>query len=303
MSGHIFWLPSYPKSGNTLLRSILISLFFTNDGIFNLNMISAISQFENSSLIYKNKKIFGDDFNNINELAIFYKHILKLQEKNILNYTEDFRFYKSHSGNFSIGDHAFTKEQNIRGYIYIIRDPRDVCISWSKHLGISIDQSIKFMTNELQSLQWVESNKDNNYFKEEKKPSSFLSSWDKHVISWIIPKWKIPKLIIKYEDLVYKKEIILNNLINFFESKYGFKFTNLEIKKQNILESTSFNKFKNEEKNFGFNESSDKNKNAFFSVGKKNQWKNILNKNQIKTINNNSSFRKIMNKFNYEISS
>ena len=55
MTGHIFWLPSYPKSGNTLLRSILISLFFTNDGIFNLKMIGAISQFENSILIYKNK--------------------------------------------------------------------------------------------------------------------------------------------------------------------------------------------------------------------------------------------------------
>ena len=61
MSKHIFWLSSYPKSGNTLLRSILISLFFTNDGIFNLKMISKIAQFEGERLIYENKNIFKND--------------------------------------------------------------------------------------------------------------------------------------------------------------------------------------------------------------------------------------------------
>ena len=40
MSNHIFWVASYPKSGNTLLRSILISLFFTSDGIFNYKINS-----------------------------------------------------------------------------------------------------------------------------------------------------------------------------------------------------------------------------------------------------------------------
>ena len=52
MSKHIFWLSSYPKSGNTLLRSILIPLFFTNDGIFDLKMISKIVQFEEEKLVY-----------------------------------------------------------------------------------------------------------------------------------------------------------------------------------------------------------------------------------------------------------
>ena len=83
MSKHIFWLSSYPKSGNTLLRSILISLFFTNDGIFNLNMINKIEQFEKIGLIYKNRNIFKNDLKKINNLDIFYKYILELQKKNI----------------------------------------------------------------------------------------------------------------------------------------------------------------------------------------------------------------------------
>jgi len=303
MSKHIFWLSSYPKSGNTLLRSILISLFFTNDGIFNLKMLDSIEQFEKVGLIDKNKKIFKNDLEKINKKRIFYKYILELQKKNILNFNEDFKFFKSHSGNFSIAGHAFTKEENIRGYIYLVRDPRDVCISWSKHMGITIDESIKFMTNDFASLLWNNFTQQPNFIKDEIMPGQLLSSWDKHIISWVDVKWTVPKLIIKYEDLVYKKELVLNHIISFFISNYGFKFDNLDIKKLNIIKSTSFNKLKKEEKIFGFKEKSDKHNKGFFSVGEKDQWKKLLSKEQINRINNNTSFRKIMNRFNYEISS
>ena len=72
MSNHIFWLSSYPKSGNTLLRSILVSLFFTEDGNFNLKLITKIKQFETDNLIYRNKNIFKNDYSKINDIAIFF---------------------------------------------------------------------------------------------------------------------------------------------------------------------------------------------------------------------------------------
>tara|TARA_B100001175_G_C19397146_1_gene584370 strand:- start:55 stop:966 length:912 start_codon:yes stop_codon:yes gene_type:complete len=303
MSKHIFWLSSYPKSGNTLLRSILIPLFFTNDGIFDLKMISKIVQFEEEKLVYENRNIFKNDLEKIKNLNVFYKYIIELQKKNILNFNEDFKFFKSHSGNFGIAGHNFTKEENIRGYIYLVRDPRDVCISWSKHMGITIDESIKFMTNDFASLRWNDSSKNPDFFNDKIQPAQLLSSWDKHVISWVDVKWTVPRLIIKYEDLVYKKKLVLDNIISFFQTNYGFKFDNLDIKKLNIIKSTSFNKLKKEEKISGFKEKSNKNNNSFFSVGEKNQWEKMLSKKQIDRINNNTSFRKIMNRFNYEISS
>ena len=303
MSKHIFWLSSYPKSGNTLLRSILIPLFFTNDGIFDLKMISKIVQFEEEKLFYENRNIFKNDLEKIKNLNVFYKYIIELQKKNILNFNEDFKFFKSHSGNFGIAGHNFTKEENIRGYIYLVRDPRDVCISWSKHMGITIDESIKFMTNDFASLRWNDSSKNPDFFNDKIQPAQLLSSWDKHVISWVDVKWTVPRLIIKYEDLVYKKKLVLDNVISFFQTNYGFKFDNLDIKKLNIIKSTSFNKLKKEEKISGFKEKSNKNNNSFFSVGEKNQWEKMLSKKQIDRINNNTSFRKIMNRFNYEISS
>lgn len=297
MSKHIFWLSSYPKSGNTLLRSIIISLFFTQDGVFNIKLFPMISQFERQKLIYENKHLFRDDFKKINDVPTLYKYLLKIQEKKALNFNQDFKFFKSHSGNFSIGDNNFTIEENIRGMIYIIRDPRDVCISWSKHLNKSIDNTIKFMTNDLQTLYWKEGKR--KIFDEKNRPSSFLSSWDKHVSSWTLTKWQVPKMIIKYEDLISDKEKTILKLVDFFSKNYEFKFKNLDNKINNILKTTKFEKLKKEEEQFGFKEAPKGN--VFFSVGQKNQWYNKLSKKQLLKIEKN--FRKTMEMFNYKINS
>ena len=39
------WLASYPKSGNTLTRSLLAGYFFSEDGIFDFKLLKNIKQF------------------------------------------------------------------------------------------------------------------------------------------------------------------------------------------------------------------------------------------------------------------
>jgi hypothetical protein len=295
MSNHIFWLSSYPKSGNTLLRSILVSLFFTEDGNFNLKLITKIKQFETDNLIYRNKNIFKNDYSKINDIAIFYKYILKLQEKQVLKIDSDFQFFKTHSGNFIIGDSYFTKKENIRGLIYIIRDPRDVCVSWSKHKKSSIDDTIKFMTNATQTLWW--GSEKEKIFDEKDKPSRVLSSWDKHVTSWTTQSWDVPSMVIRYEDLVFDKKNTIFKIVEFFSKNFNFEFKNIEKKIENILLTTQFEKFQKHENKYGFAEAPEGNK--FFSVGKSEQWLNKLSTNQVKKIEN--AFKKTMDLYNYKI--
>ncbi|MDA9748684.1 sulfotransferase domain-containing protein [Pelagibacteraceae bacterium] len=296
MSNHIFWIASFPKSGNTLTRAIISSLFFTNDGNFSLEKLSNINQFEKTAIIVKNKKIFGEDFNNLNDTSTFYKYMHKLQTKEVLGFNQDFIFLKTHSGLYEIGGNPFTKKETTRGIIYIIRDPRDVCISWSKHLDLSFDKIIDFMTNEFASSPWVEPSSSQVYFENDKRPKSFLSSWDKHVVSWTSQSWGVPVKVIKYEDLVYNKNIVLKDIVNFFIENYNFKFIGIEDKIRNILISTDFNKLKKEEKEKKFFGNK---KHDFFSVGKKDQWKEVLSTKQIEKIEN--KFKYIMRKFGYKL--
>ena len=41
----IFWIASYPKSGNTWLRLLLSSYLYSKDGIFDQSLLSKIGQF------------------------------------------------------------------------------------------------------------------------------------------------------------------------------------------------------------------------------------------------------------------
>ena len=67
-------------------------------------------------------------------------------------------------------------------------------------------------------------------------------------------------------------------------------------KLNNIIKSTEFKILKKYEEKNGFSEATEHNR--FFSVGKKNQWKEVLNENLIKKIEEKS--KEVMRKFNYK---
>lgn len=297
MTNHIFWLASYPKSGNTLLRAILISLLFTDDGIFKFDYFKLIGQFEETERIKKNISLFKNiSKNKINE-EILFKNLLKLQTRESLRLEKNKSiFLKTHSGLFNVYGYPFTNKSMTMGMIYIIRDPRDVCISWGRHSGKNIDESIEFMHNDHQGLQWNESYNE-EYFSDQTRPLSYLSSWNRHVESWCSSDWSIPKKIIKFEDIVYNKKKIIFELIEFFEINYQFKISNKSMKVDNIIKYTKFENFKQEENTKGFKESN--RKLNFFSVGEKNQWEKKLTDKQILKIE--EKFNTVMKKFNYKL--
>ena len=79
----ILWLASYPKSGNTLLRSLLSSYFYTKDGIFNFELLKNIQYFP-SHTFYKDSII---DTNNDYEVI---KNYINVQKKFLMNKKEYF---------------------------------------------------------------------------------------------------------------------------------------------------------------------------------------------------------------------
>ncbi len=292
MSKHIFWINSYPKSGNTLIRAIICSLFFSKDGYFNFEMLKHTSQFEIRKRLDIINSINSKDFLKIDDLKILSKYWQLLQSKENLKINSGFGFLKSHSCLVSMFNNWFTTEELTAGYIYVVRDPRDIAISWSNHSGLNIDDSINFMLDYKSCIGWA---KTKSKLSPEIIPKTYLGSWDEHIMSWTENNFNVPKLIIKYEDIVYNKEKYIRKIINFFQISFGVKFNNLELKISNILKSTDFENLKALEQKKGFEEA---NRGNFFREGKRDQWKKVLTNAQIQKIEN--KFRDFMIKFRYD---
>ena len=290
MNKKIFWIASFPKSGNTLVRAILASLFFSKNGKFSFNLLNNIKQLETFKTLDFIKKENPVDYKNLSDLKVLSKYFLKIQDKIIFNLNDnDACFLKTHSAFFEYFGNQFTTNEKTLGYIYIVRDPRDVALSLSHHMNVEIDKAIKFMLNKNASIKYTGTEK----IDIDIKPPMMIGSWDLHLNSW--GYFNVPKVFIKYEDLIlYKKKTIIQ-IINFFKKTYNFKFNNIDEKIENILLTTEFNTMKKNELKFGFNEIGKNN--SFFNIGKVKQWEKKLTISQINLIEKN--FKKEMKKLNY----
>ena len=47
----IFWIASYPKSGNTWLRALLSSYYYSDNGFFQQNLLENIKQFPEKNIL------------------------------------------------------------------------------------------------------------------------------------------------------------------------------------------------------------------------------------------------------------
>lgn len=254
----IIWLASYPKSGNTLLRSILASYLFSNDGKLKLDYIYKIRQFPSI-----------DDFQKLNidlsnEKEVFQNFI---EAQKIINKDKKIKFVKTHSSLARINECNFTDFNNSLGAIYMVRDPRNVVTSFAHHYNLSIGQAVSVM---IDPKRWL--------VKTDLVYKTFMSSWSINYNSWKQMKNKV--LFVKYEDLLNRKKTTLIKIFKFLD-ELGFKNLKLDMAKLNkVIESSDFSTMQKLEKNEDFKEGvidqeTGKRK-TFFRLGPKNDWKQIL---------------------------
>ena len=70
MHKKIIWVTSYPKSGNTWLRSILSSLCYSQDGKFNFNLLQYIKHFDAPENYLFVKEINKNDYENLSKIKV-----------------------------------------------------------------------------------------------------------------------------------------------------------------------------------------------------------------------------------------
>ena len=134
----IIWIASYPKSGNTWIRSLLSSYLFSDDGKFSFKLLKNIEQFSSKNLSLKLP-------DNLNYQARISKNWIPSQE--IINQDKKIHFFKTHNAISTINGNKFTDKLNTLAAIYIVRDPRNLITSLSYHYELSLDEAFNFLTN------------------------------------------------------------------------------------------------------------------------------------------------------------
>ena len=280
----IFWIASYPKSGNTWLRALLSSYYYSKDGFFEQNLLKQIGQFPEKN------HFNGFNYNSqiVTDTSKFW---IKAQEK--INSDNKLRFFKTHNVLGAIENNNFTNKRNTIGAIYIVRDPRNIITSIQNHYELDIDKALKFMLSEKKYI--YDYHRENDY-----SDFQFISSWEKNYQSWI-EQSIFPTKIIKYEDLNNKTFDTFKEIIEFIEITISSKNSFNRIKAKNSIQSTSFDKMREIENKKGFVESVlSKNyskKIPFFHLGPKNNWKNIFDQKYQEKLN--SIFEKNLKELKY----
>ena len=265
----IFWIASYPKSGNTWLRALISSYYYSKDGAFNQNILKNIGQFPE-------KKYLTGFNHNPNEVGDTAKFWIKAQEK--INEDKKIRFFKTHNIFGAVNNSKFSNKQNSAGCIYIVRDPRNVITSIKNHYELDDGKALEWMINSKKFIYDVARVEQYGY-----SDFQFISSWSTNYKSWRIQK-EIPIKIIRYEDLLKETYVVFKDVIEFINKTLRIKEKINKDKLKNSVGSTFFDKLKNDEKNNGFVEAvpskNNKDKIPFFNLGPDNHWKKILDKDQ-----------------------
>ncbi len=258
----IVWLASYPKSGNTFVRSLLSSYIFSKDGNFNFELLKEIQQFPDNSLF----KQLGVDTENEDEM---YKNYINSQK--LFNDKDSIRFLKTNSCFVNTNKFRFTDRHNTLGVIYIVRDPRNVVTSFSHHF-------------QLQSEQALESLLSHRYIGQTSKYhcTTYIASWKYHFNSWKVFRRFNKYLLVRYEDLINDTEKTFLNILKFIAHLGRVKFTLDKEKFDNTLKTTGFDYMQKLEAKESFAEAKTDKKTGkkikFFNMGIKNDWKNLLDK-------------------------
>ena len=121
----IIWLASYPKSGNTWVRSLLSAYYYSENGNFSFDLLKNIG-------VYPQKKYFNKKIEKPGEINSYWD----ISQKKIIN-QKKIIFLKTHNSLLALDGKNFTKPEYTLGIIYVVRDPRNVITSLKNHYDLT----------------------------------------------------------------------------------------------------------------------------------------------------------------------
>ena len=264
--GLITWLASYPKSGNTWIKLLMGAYKYGTADINERRPLTALD-----TETYAHQVVSPVSLNYLDPAQKVYLRSAALMHLRMRNLTQC--ILKTHCADIKVNDVRLIPPTLTDKRIYILRDPRDVVISFAKHMGITVDRAIELFAHVGNALNMPET------------APAFLTTWSRHVGSWAFNS----DVVIRYEDLRDDTAGQFKRVLEVL----GWEIDEARIEK--AVSDCEFAKLKAQEDKDGFLESSGHGR--FFNQGKSGHWQEVLTPEQIKQIE--SDHGEMMEKVGY----
>ena len=270
MSG-IYWLASYPKSGNTWFRIFLTNYLANGDAPFDIN--EPMSSCSSGDSIATPRELF-ESKTGLESALMTHDEIEVLQplvfEQLALESKDDF-YIKTHFACHEVSPGLpITSIKGTKGAIHIVRNPLDVALSYADHFGTGIDNAI----GELGEHDFTLCGTGHVSGKQLRQK---IGSWSDHTKSWLDARW-FPVKLLRYEEMKNDPVEAFGRAIRFL----GLPYDLVRLKK--AIAFSDFNELKKQEQEKGFKERSPHSSGSFFRKGGAGQWKESLSPEQVSRI-------------------
>lgn len=265
MSGKIYWLASYPKSGNTWMRILLTNYLRNTEEAADINQLD-------TGPIASGRQIFDDNVgveaSDLTQEEIEYYRPFVYEQ--ISREAGSQVFIKVHDAyTYTTGEVPLLAPDATAGIIYLVRNPLEVCVSFAHHSATTIEKSMKMMNDE--NYCFVDrTDRLHNQLRQH------LLSWSGHVGSFVdTPGLRI--LVLRYEDILADTEAALSRVVEFAGLEYDAE------RVRRAVQHSLFDKLQAQESEKGFGEKAARAK-SFFRQGKIDTWRTTLEPSVIASI-------------------
>ncbi len=274
MKKSIVWLASYPKSGNTWTRIFLANYLTNAEQPVPINQVHKFGMGDSIPKTYRMVGGAHVDTMNVEVTLGLRDRVLRA----IVANNADVNLVKTHNINQPALGTDLIPAQFTRSAVYIMRNPLDLVLSYSRHYGLSVDDTITAI-----------SHRDHVNQPDETTVFQFLGSWSDHVESWT-KAMPFPTCILRYEDMLADPHGAFTKVLENIGVPVDAERLNRAVK------HSSFKEVSRQEKKTGFAERS-RHSERFFSKGKSDNWKDELSDEQVSKIR--KAHRKVMKKHGY----
>ncbi|MEX0852063.1 MAG: sulfotransferase domain-containing protein [Bauldia sp.] len=262
----IVWLASYPKSGNTWLRIFLYQLMRLMGGHprddDEINKLDRASAYE-SLLFGLFEQFLGKPLQGATRQEV--ARIRPQVHATIAERSASVALVKTHNALGSLFGVPIINLAVSAGTVYLVRDPRDIALSFATHLGKSVDDAITVMS----TSGYANNNTAETAFE-------VWGSWSEHVHSWTeLPHEAM--IVVRYEDLLADPVKHFTAIVEHLRQKPSPEQI------AEAIELSTFDKLRAAEDKGDFRERSERAE-RFFRQGRAGAWQEDLTAVQVERI-------------------